>query len=227
VKAIITGIACLASLAVAQNKQAALKTQKDQVSYSIGVNIGQNFRIQGVEIDLNILTRGIKDALANGKLRMTEQEINECMNKYQTELIAKQLENRKRLGGKNQQEGETFLVENKNKEGVTTTATGLQYKVIKMGSGAKPKATDTVEVHYRGTTLDGKEFDSSYKSGQTASYRLDRMIKGWIEGIQLMPVGSKFQFFIPPNLAYGERGAGADIPPSATLIFEVELVSIK
>jgi len=227
VKIVFAGLLCAASITVAQNKEATLKTQKDQISYSLGVNIGQNFRIQGVEADVNILLQGIRDGLANGKLKMTEQEMTECMNKYQTELMAKQQEKQKVMGAKNQQEGEKFLAENKKKEGITTTLSGLQYKVLKMGTGAKPKVTDNIEIQYRGTTLDGKEFDSSYKQGQAVTYPLSKMIQGWKEGLQLMPVGSKFQFFIPPSLAYGERGAGADIEPNATLIFEIDLVSIK
>ncbi len=226
-KLFVAALACAASLVLAQKKEAALNTEKQQVSYSIGVSIGQNFKIQEVDVDTDILLRGIKDALANANLRMTEQEMNECMNKFQTDMIAKQQTRQKISGGKNQQEGEAFLAENKKKDGVVTTSSGLQYKVVKIGVGAKPKSTDTVEVHYRGTTLDGKEFDSSYKHGQTTSFRLDQMIKGWIEGVQLMPVGSKFQFFIPSTLAFGERGAGADIGPNATVIFDVELISIK
>lgn len=205
----------------------ALKSEKDKVSYSIGLNIGNNFKNQSVDINPDILAKGIKDALSGSKSLMTETEIQETMAAFQKEMNAKQAERIKALGEKNKKEGETFLAENKKKDGVKTTASGLQYKIIKAGNGAKPKATDTVTVNYRGTLIDGKEFDSSYKRGEPASFPLNGIVPGWTEALQLMPVGSKWQLFLPSGLAYGEHGSGREIGPNATLVFEVELVSIN
>ncbi|MBI3754671.1 MAG: FKBP-type peptidyl-prolyl cis-trans isomerase, partial [Deltaproteobacteria bacterium] len=169
----------------------------------------------------------IKDALSGGKPLMTDKEIQETMTAFQKEMTAKQAGRAKVLGEKKKKEGETFLAANKKKEGVKTTSSGLQYKVIKAGSGAKPKTTDSVTVNYRGALIDGTEFDSSYKRGEAATFPLNGIIPGWVEALQLMPVGSKWQLFVPFNLAYGEHGQGREIGPNATLIFEVELISIN
>src|SRR3989338_270904 len=157
----------------------------------------------------------------------SEKEVQETMMAFQNEMKTKQAEHAKVLGGKNKKEGEAFLAENKKKEGVKTTASGLQYKVIKNGNGKKPKATDTVTVHYKGTLIDGTEFDSSYKRGEPTSFPVNQVIAGWTEALQLMNVGSKWQLFIPANLGYGDRGAGPQIGPNAAFIFEVELISLK
>ncbi|HYA12386.1 MAG TPA: FKBP-type peptidyl-prolyl cis-trans isomerase [Thermodesulfovibrionales bacterium] len=204
-----------------------LKDQKDKLSYSIGMNIGNNFKKQSIDVNPDVLIQGIKDALSGGKTLMTEQEVNETLMNFQKEMMAKQMARQKELGEKNKKEGEAFLAENMKKEDVKTLPSGLQYKVIKEGDGKTPKITDTVTVHYRGTLIDGTEFDSSYTRGQPATFPVKGVIAGLTEALQLMKVGSKWQLFIPSNLAYGERGAGDDIGPNATLIFEVELVSIK
>jgi len=217
----------LAAGCVNAGDNTALKSEKDKVSYSIGLNIGNNFKSQSVDINPDILAKGVKDALSGSKPLMTETEIQETMAAFQKEMNAKQAERIKALGEKNKKEGETFLAENKKKDGVKTTASGLQYKIIKAGNGAKPKATDTVTVNYRGTLIDGKEFDSSYKRGEPASFPLNGIVPGWTEALQLMPVGSKWQLFLPSGLAYGEHGSGREIGPNATLVFEVELVSIN
>jgi len=206
----------------AQEKSPPLKDQKDKVSYSIGLNIGSNLARQNVEINADALSAGIKDAIA-GKPQLTQDQVKEVMTTFEKDMQAKQ----KAAGEKNAAEGTKFLEENKKKEGVKTTASGLQYKLIKEGTGAQPKATDTVTVNYRGTLINGKEFDSSYKRGQPATFPLNGVIKGWTEGLQLMKTGAKYQLFVPPNLAYGERAAGPDISPNSTLIFEVELLDIK
>jgi FKBP-type peptidyl-prolyl cis-trans isomerase FklB len=206
----------------AQEKSPPLKDQKDKVSYSIGLNIGANLARQNVEINPDALTAGIKDSIA-GKPQLTQDQIKEVMTAFEKDLQAKQ----KAAGEKNAAEGAKFLEENKKKEGVKTTASGLQYKVIKEGTGPQPKATDTVTVNYRGTLIGGKEFDSSYKRGQPATFPLGGVIKGWTEGLQLMKPGSKYQLFVPPDLAYGERAVGPDLSPNSTLIFEVELLEIK
>ena len=205
-----------------QEKSPQLKDQKDKVSYSIGLNIGFNLNRQNVQINPDVLAAGIKDAIA-GKPQLTTDQVKEVMTTFEKDMQQKQ----KAAGEKNASEGAKFLEENKKKEGVKTTASGLQYKAIKEGTGAQPKATDTVTVNYRGTLINGTEFDSSYKRGQPATFPLNGVIKGWTEGLQLMKVGSKYQFFVPPNLAYGERTVGPDIAPNSTLIFEVELLDAK
>lgn len=204
-----------------------LKDQKDKVSYSIGINIGNNLKRQSVEVNPDILLQGIKDVLSGGKTLMTDKEVAETMMNFQKELMAKQQARMKDLGEKNKKEGEAFLAENKKKEGVISLPSGLQYKIIKEGEGKTPTANDTVTVHYRGTLIDGKEFDSSYTRGQPVSFPVKGVIPGFSEALQLMKPGSKWQLFIPSNLAYGERGPGEEIGPNATLIFDIELISIK
>lgn len=204
----------------------ALKTQKDKVSYAIGMNIGKSMKKDSVEVDPAILLRGLKDGLNGTTPLLTDKEAQEAIVALQADMRKKAELARTEAGNKNKAAGEAFLAANKSKEGVQTTADGLQYKVIKEGTGPKPTSSDTVTVQYRGTLIDGKEFDSSYKRGQPATFPVGQIIKGWTEALQLMPVGSKWQLFIPPDLAYGDRGAGPDIGPNATLIFDVELVSI-
>jgi len=204
-----------------------LKNEKDKVSYSIGLNIGSNFKSQSVDINPDILIKGIKDAISGSKPLMTEKEIQETMTVFQKEITAKQAERTKSLAETNKKEGEAFLAANKGKDGVKTTSSGLQYKIIKDGNGQTPKATDTVTVNYSGTLIDGTEFDSSYKRGEPASFPLNGVIPGWTEALQMMKVGSKWQLFLPPAIAYGERGQGRVIGPNAALIFEVELLSVK
>jgi len=218
----IMGVLFLVSQVHAQ-ENLVLKNQKEKMSYIIGMDIGNNLKKQGIDIETNILINGIKDAFASAKSLLSEQEIRETLATFQKEMQAKQEE----IGKKNKKEGEAFLAENKKKEGVKTLPSGLQYKVIKAGTGKKPKLTDTVTAHYRGTLIDGAEFDSSYKRGQPASFSVSGVIPGWTEALQLMEEGTKWGLFIPPNLAYGERGGGAMIGPNATLIFEVELISIQ
>jgi FKBP-type peptidyl-prolyl cis-trans isomerase FklB len=205
-----------------QDKSTPLKDSKDKVSYSIGLNIGLNLKKQNVSINPDTFVLGLKDALA-GKPQMTDEQVKETMTAFEKEMIDKQ----KAAGVKNGADGEKFLAENKKKEGVKTTASGLQYKVVKEGTGAQPKETDTVIANYRGTLIDGTEFDSSYKRGQPATFPVSGVIKGWTEALQMMKVGSKYQLFIPANLAYGERAVGPDIGPNSTLIFEVELLDVK
>jgi FKBP-type peptidyl-prolyl cis-trans isomerase FklB len=204
-----------------------LKTQKEKISYAIGMNIGTGMHRQSLQIDPNILLRGLKDALAGGKTLMTDEEAKAVMTQLQNEMRKAQQEKMQQAGASNKKEGEAFLDANKSKEGVNVLPSGLQYKILKEGSGPKPTASDTVVCNYRGTLIDGKEFDSSYKRGEPATFPVNGVIKGWTEALQLMPVGSKWQLFLPADLAYGDRGAGADIGPDATLIFEVELMSIQ
>ena len=222
----VIGIVLLASQVGAQEKP-VLKNQKEKVSYIIGVNIGTNFKKQAIDVDPAILAQGIKDGISGAKPILTAQEVEEVMGSFEKKMMAKQEERKKTIGAKNQKEGDDFLAENKKKEGVQTLPSGMQYKVIKAGSGKKPKLTDTVTTHYRGTLIDGKEFDSSYQRGKPATFPVNGVIRGWTEALQLMEEGAKWQLFIPSTLAYGDRGAGQMIGPNATLIFEVELISIQ
>jgi FKBP-type peptidyl-prolyl cis-trans isomerase len=211
----------------ATKPRTALTTDKAKASYALGINLGISLKRQDVDLDPNIIAEGIKDALAGRKPLMTEDEAKAAMTKLQQDVRGKMEAKMNALSAANKQAGDAFLAANKTKEGVVTLPSGLQYKILKAGTGPKPAATDTVECNYRGTLIDGKEFDSSYKRGEPASFPVSGVIKGWTEALQLMPVGSKWQLFVPSTLAYGERGAGADIAPNSTLIFDVELLSIK
>jgi FKBP-type peptidyl-prolyl cis-trans isomerase FklB len=204
-----------------------LKTDKDKVSYAIGMNIGKNMSKNAVDIDPSILVRGMKDELA-GKAQLTDDEVKTVMTAFQGEMKKKQEEKMQEAAATNKKDGDAFLAANKAKNGVVTLPSGLQYKIITDGKGPKPTAQDTVECNYKGTLLDGTEFDSTAKhGGKPATFPVTGVIKGWTEALQLMPVGSKWQLFIPSDLAYGARGAGGVIGPNATLVFEVELVSIQ
>ena len=206
----------------------ALTTQKQKNSYALGMSIGLGFQKQGIDksIDTALVVRGFRDSIGGSKTAMTEDEMKAALQQLRTEVMSAQEAKSKEAGASNRKEGEAFLAANKSKEGVKTLPDGLQYKVLTEGNGPKPTASDTVTVNYRGTLLNGKEFDSSYKRGQPASFPVTGVIKGWTEALQLMPVGSKWQLFIPADLAYGDRGAGGDIAPGDTLVFEVELLSI-
>ena len=206
-----------------------LKTQKDKASYALGMKIGGDLKRQGVgaSLDAALTARGLKDALAGTKALMTEDEEKAALTQLQTQVRAQMEAKSHEAGAAARQEGEAFLAANKSKEGVVTLPSGLQYKILTAGTGPKPTPTDTVTCNYRGTLINGKEFDSSYKNGKPVSFPVNGVIKGWTEALQLMPVGSKWQLFIPADLAYGDRGAGPDIGPGATLIFEVELLKIE
>ena len=205
-----------------------LNTQKEKASYVIGLNIGRSMHKDSVDVDTAILLRGMKDGLAGAKPLLTDDEARAVMVALQADLRTKQEEKMQALAETNKKEGDAFFAENKTKDGVVTLPSGLQYKVLVEGTGPKPTATDTVVCNYKGTLLDSTEFDSSYKRGQPVTFPVNGVIKGWTEALQLMPVGSKWQLFVPPDLAYGARGGpGGGIGPNATLIFEVELMSIK
>jgi FKBP-type peptidyl-prolyl cis-trans isomerase FklB len=193
----------------------------DKISYALGLSMGQNLMGSGVtSLDYADLAAGIKDVLEKNQPQISYQEAQQVLGQFFQELEAK-------IAGAAKAEGEKFLAENKKREGVQVTASGLQYEVLETTIGQKPKATDKVKVHYEGTLIDGTVFDSSYQRGESISFPLNGVIKGWTEGLQLMSVGSKYKFFIPYQLAYGERGAGQQIPPYAALIFIVELLGIE
>jgi len=222
-----------AALTVLAADDSPLKTQKDKLSYTIGMNIGKDIKRNEVDINPDLLLSGLKDVLSDKKALLTDDEAREVMMAFQNEMRAKQAEKAKQqaeknkeTGEKSKKEGEAFLAENKKKEGVKATPSGLQYKVITMGTGPKPTSNDTVVTHYRGTLIDGTEFDSSYKRGEPASFPVTGVIKGWTEALLMMPVGSKWQLFIPGELAYGER-AQRNIPSNATLLFDIELLKIE
>jgi FKBP-type peptidyl-prolyl cis-trans isomerase FklB len=203
-----------------------LKTDKDKQSYAIGMNIGKSIHRDGVDVDPNILLRGMKDALAGGKTVLTDDEAKAVMTNLQAEMRKQAAEKAQLAGEANKKAGDAFLTENKTKDGVVSLPSGLQYKILTQGTGPKPTATDTVVCNYKGTLLDKTEFDSSYSRNQPLTIPVGGVIKGWTEALQLMPVGSKWQLFIPSDLAYGPQTKGP-IGPNSTLIFEVELVSIQ
>jgi len=223
--ALVIGMVLATSLAFAQEKQ-ELKTPKDKLSYAIGMDMGNGLKKNAIDVDADIVVRGIKDVLNGSKPLMTNEEVRAVLMAAQKDLQAKQQERMKTQGEKNKNDGEAFLAKNKKKKGVQILPSGLQYKVITEGKGETPKATDTVTVNYQGTLIDGTEFDSSYKRGEPATFPVTGVIKGWTEALQLMKEGSKWQLVIPADLAYGERGGGP-IGPNSVLIFEVELISIK
>jgi FKBP-type peptidyl-prolyl cis-trans isomerase FklB len=207
-----------------------LKTPMDQMSYSYGVETARGLKQQGVEFNPDAITQGMKDVLAGDKLPMSDEELRTNVAAFRAEVRSKQVRTRLMTAQDNKQAGDAFMAENKTKEGVVTLPSGLQYKILKEGNGPKPTDLDTVACNYRGTLIDGTEFDTSAhpnNEGEPAEFRVSQVIPGWREALKLMPVGSKWQLFVPPNLAYGQRGAGRNIGPYATLIFEVELVAIK
>ena len=233
IRSAIIAVACFGLFSVQACSQSPekgapmeLKTQQDKASYSIGVSIGKNLKDQKVEIKTDILVKGLLDAYTGAKTQLTEKEMGDVLTQFQQEIMAKTQEEAAKKGVENKSKGEKFLVDNKNKPGVKTTPSGLQYTVISEGTGPKPTASSTVKVHYTGKLIDGTTFDSSVDRGEPIEFPLNGVIKGWTEGVQLMSKGSKYKFFIPADLAYGDRGAGNAIGPNETLVFEVELLDI-
>jgi FKBP-type peptidyl-prolyl cis-trans isomerase FklB len=222
----LVAVAGLARAADAKPDKPEFKDAREKNSYCLGVNWANNLKRQDVDIDLELLVKGLRDATA-GNAGFTEEEVREAIMALNREVRAHQEEKRKQQGEKNKQDGEKFLSENKTKPGVITLPSGLQYKVLAEGKGDSPRSNDVVTVNYRGTLIDGTEFDSSYKRGQPATFGVGGVIKGWTEALQLMKPGAKWQLFVPGNLAYGEFGKGQQIGPNQTLLFEVELVSAK
>ena len=225
-KWIVLCVLVFVSMQARAEEAAALKTQKDMLSYGIGVSVGKNLKKEGTDIDLNLLIQGLKSSLAGEHLLMSEKEWRSVLGSYQNELSLRARATRQQAMEVNQKKTEAFLAENKNKEGVVVLPSGVQYKVLKAGEGSKPVDSSMVQVNYRGTLLDGTEFDAT-EPGHPANFKLSALIAGWKEALKLMPAGSKWQIAIPPRLAYGERGAGSEIGPNETLLFEVELVAVN
>ena len=223
----LTAAALCLVAAYASAEDATLKNPKEKLSYGIGTDLGRNLKRLGVDVDADLLIKGFTDAMSGAKPLMTDEEIGATLNALQQQIQRKTAQAAAAAGEENKKAGEAFLAQNKAKQGVVTLPSGLQYKIIKAGDGKKPTASDTVECNYRGTLIDGNEFDSSYRRGQPATFGVSQVIPGWQEALQLMSVGSKWQLFVPASLAYGERGAGREIGPNSTLIFEVELLAIK
>jgi FKBP-type peptidyl-prolyl cis-trans isomerase FklB len=221
-----------ASTAVAQPPRgpappkSKLQTLAEQRSYALGVSVGKGFNAQDITLEPNSFLQGVMDAATGGKLALSENDIREILTTFERELMEQQAERNKVEGKANEEKGNAFLAANAKKEGVKTTKSGLQYKIVKPGNGKMPKATDVVKTHYEGRLIDGTVFDSSYERGEPASFPVNRVIPGWTEALQLMPMGSKWQLYIPSKLAYGPEGAPPDIPPNATLIFDIELLGI-
>lgn len=221
----VMGFGFLVAQANAEEAQ-VLKTQRDVQSYGIGVNVAKSFKRDAVDIDLGLLVKGMKDVMAGDKLLMPEKELRLAMNSFQSELRQKAAARSRIAAVDNKKKGDDFLAQNKTREGVVTLASGVQYKILKAGDGKLPTEATTVECHYRGTLLDGTEFDST-EPGKPATLKVAQQIAGWKEAVKLMPVGSTWQLYIPPQLAYGPRGVGSDIGPNETLVFEVELLAVK
>ncbi len=216
-------VASLSAFSISASAVAKLDSDLQKLSYSMGVFFGQTVTRQNMDLDVPAFMQAVEDVLNDSDLKINMDEMQQILSAYQQ----KEQEERFAKASSNKLEGEKFLAENKGRDGVVLLDSGLQYKVIKTGSGEKPKTSDTVVVHYRGTLLDGTEFDSSYSRGQPAELGVDRVIKGWQEALQLMPVGSKWQIAVPSELAYGTRGAGNAIGPNSTLLFDIELIAIK
>lgn len=227
-KLVATAVLSLAfSTAFADATKINLNTDSDKLSYSIGADLGKNFKSQGIEITPQAFAKGLQDGMTGGALMLTEEQMKDVLNKFQKDLMEKRASDFNKKSEENKTKGEKFLKENKAKAGVVELPSGLQYKVIEKGTGAKPSKDDTVSVEYTGTLIDGQVFDSTEKTGKPASFKVSQVIPGWTEALQLMPVGSVWEVYVPANLAYGSRSVGGPIGPNETLIFKIKLLSVK
>ncbi|BCA94995.1 outer membrane protein MIP [Legionella antarctica] len=215
------------STAMAAPDATSLATDKDKLSYSIGADLGKNFKTQGIDINPEALAKGMQDGMSGTQLILTEQQMKDVLNKFQKDLMAKRSAEFNKKSDENKSRGEAFLKENKSKTGVIVLPSGLQYKIIDSGTGAKPGKTDTVTVEYTGHLIDGTVFDSTEKTGKPATFQVSQVIPGWTEALQLMPAGSTWEIYVPANLAYGSRSVGGPIGPNETLIFKIHLISVK
>ncbi len=217
----------LAACQETRQEQPALRNQKDSLSYAVGLDIGRNLKRQSLDVNVDVVARGISDLYTGSKTVLTDSEAQSITAVLRRQVMARHAEERRAQGEKNLADGQKFLAENKAKEGVVTLPSGLQYKILKAGKGKRPGPNDSVVINYRASLIDGTEFDNTYKQGGPATFPVTGVLKGWTEALRLMPEGSTWELFIPPSLAYGERGAGQAIPPNAALIYELQLVSIK
>jgi FKBP-type peptidyl-prolyl cis-trans isomerase len=227
---IIVAVACMCNVWADDDKEHAddvkLENEMQKVSYSMGYQLSKSMKQDGVELDIPAFTQAIKDVFADKDPRINEEDMRKALTDFQKSMMKKRQETREKEGKENMKEAENFLKKNKDEEGVQVTDSGLQYKILEEGKGKSPTADDKVKVHYKGTLLDGTQFDSSYERGKPAEFFVKGVIPGWTEALQLMKEGSKWQIWIPPDLGYGERGAGRDIKPNSLLIFEVELLEV-
>lgn len=225
VTAAVLGLMMTTAMAAADD--ASLSTDTDKLSYSIGADLGKNFKTQGIEINPTALAKGMQDGMGAGPLALTEQEMKDVLGKFQKDLMAKRTAEFNKKADENKTKGEAFLAENKSKPGVVVLPSGLQYKIIQAGTGTKPGKTDTVTVEYTGTLVNGTVFDSTDKAGKPATFQVSQVIPGWTEALQLMPAGSTWEIYVPSNLAYGPRSVGGPIGPNEALVFKVHLISVK
>ncbi|MBI2786453.1 MAG: FKBP-type peptidyl-prolyl cis-trans isomerase [Legionella longbeachae] len=225
VTAAIFGLAM--STAMAATDANSLVTDKDKLSYSIGADLGKNFKNQGIDINPDALAKGMQDGMSGAQLILTEQQMKDVLNKFQKDLMAKRSTEFNKKADENKSKGDAYLSTNKSKPGVVVLPSGLQYKVIDTGSGNKPGKSDTVTVEYTGTLIDGTVFDSTEKNGKPATFQVSQVIPGWTEALQLMPAGSTWEVYVPSDLAYGARSVGGPIGPNETLIFKIHLISVK
>ncbi|HDV5711135.1 TPA: macrophage infectivity potentiator Mip [Legionella pneumophila] len=225
VTAAVIGLAM--STAMAATDATSLATDKDKLSYSIGADLGKNFKNQGIDVNPEAMAKGMQDAMSGAQLALTEQQMKDVLNKFQKDLMAKRTAEFNKKADENKVKGEAFLTENKNKPGVVVLPSGLQYKVINTGNGVKPGKSDTVTVEYTGRLIDGTVFDSTEKTGKPATFQVSQVIPGWTEALQLMPAGSTWEIYVPSGLAYGPRSVGGPIGPNETLIFKIHLISVK
>nr|CAD42887.1 macrophage infectivity potentiator [Legionella pneumophila serogroup 1] len=225
VTAAVMGLAM--STAMAATDATSLATDKDKLSYSIGADLGKNFKNQGIDVNPEAMAKGMQDAMSGAQLALTEQQMKDVLNKFQKDLMAKRTAEFNKKADENKVKGEAFLTENKNKPGVVVLPSGLQYKVINSGNGVKPGKSDTVTVEYTGRLIDGTVFDSTEKTGKPATFQVSQVIPGWTEALQLMPAGSTWEIYVPSGLAYGPRSVGGPIGPNETLIFKIHLISVK
>ncbi|KTD31450.1 MULTISPECIES: FKBP-type peptidyl-prolyl cis-trans isomerase [Legionella] len=205
----------------------SLATDTEKLSYSIGADLGKNFKKQGIEISPAAMAKGLQDGMSGGQLLLTDEQMKEVLNKFQKDLMMKRSAEFNKKAEDNKAKGEAFLNDNKSKEGVVSLPSGLQYKIIERGDGAKPTKEDVVTVEYTGKLIDGQVFDSTDKTGKPATFKVSQVIPGWTEALQLMPAGSTWEVYIPANLAYGPRSVGGPIGPNETLIFKIHLISVK
>lgn len=211
----------------ASSASAALSSEEDKLSYTIGADIGSNFHAQGIKVKPDVFLQGLEDGLEGKQLQMSDKDMQAVLKQFQSEMMAKKMAEMKDMAAKNKKEGEAFFAENKKKTGVVTLPDGLQYKVLEAGKGAKPSKTDSVTVEYTGKLINGTVFDSTEKTGKPVTFKVNQVIPGWTQALQLMPAGSTWEVYIPSSLAYGERGVGGPIGPNEALIFKIHLVSVK